>query len=111
MTPDDLDRILSSDDALEPSSGFLKNVMAAAQELPDIPPPTFPWRRFLAGQAALMVMAAAGTPLLEKWGAGLTPLAARLAPLAAIAPEFGCAVAATLVAVGVAAIPWLLARS
>jgi RNA polymerase sigma-70 factor, ECF subfamily len=63
-----LKRRCANDDSLEPSSGFLKNVMAAAQELPEIPHPNFPWRRFLTGLEALMVMAAAGTQLLVRWG-------------------------------------------
>ncbi len=110
MTPDDLDRILSSDDSLEPSSGFLKNVMAAVQQAPEEFPRTFPWLRFVTGLIALLVMAAAGTLLLMRWGPALTPLAVRLEPFTALAQAFGYVVAATLLTLCIAAIPWLRVR-
>jgi hypothetical protein len=111
MTPDDLDRILSSEDVLEPSSNLAVDVMAAVCRPAEPPARTFPWLRFAAGLAASVTMAAAGTVLLPRSAPVLAPVAARLAPLAAFAPDFGYAAAAMLVSLGVAAIPWLRARS
>jgi hypothetical protein len=111
MTPDDLDRILSSQDDLEPSSGFANKVMAAACRLDAEPPAlTFPWFRFAAGVAASVVMAAAGTVLLLRSGPVLISVTAPLAPLAAVAPEFGYATAAVLLSLGFASLPRLFAR-
>jgi hypothetical protein len=111
MTPDDLDRILSTDDNLEPSSDFVMSVMAAVR-LPDAEPPalTFPWLRFTAGLTASGVMAAAGTTLLLRSGTALTTVTAPLAQLAAVAPELGYAAAAVLLSLGLASVPRLLSR-
>ena len=50
MTDDELDRILSSTDDLEPSSGFTRNVMDAIRREASAPPPIpFPWKRALPG--------------------------------------------------------------
>jgi hypothetical protein len=111
MTPDDVDRVLSSEDEFEPSSDFVTNVMAAARS-PDAEQPalTFPWLRFAAGVGASGLMAAAGTVLLLRSGTALTAVTAPLAPLAAVAPEFGYATAAVLLSVGLACAPRLIAR-
>jgi hypothetical protein len=111
MTPDDLDRILSSEDDLEPSSDFSTDVMATVR-WPETEPRslTFPWFRFAAGLAASGVMAAAGTVLLLRSGPALIAVTAPLAPLAAVAPEFGYATAAVLLSLGLASVPRLLAR-
>ena len=108
MTPDDLDRVLSTDDNLEPSSDFVMNVMAAVR-LSDVEPPalTFPWLRFMAGLTASSVMAAAGTILLLR---SETALATVMAPLAAVAPKLGYAAAAVLLSLGLASVPRLLSR-
>ncbi len=59
MTHDQLDRILSSNDDLVPSSGFVNSVMEAVREDASTPAPIpFPWRRALPG-----VIAAATTVL------------------------------------------------
>jgi len=111
MTPDELDRILSSEDLLEPSSNFAAEVMAAVRLPTDPPARAFPWFRFATGIVASVAMAAAGTVLLTRSAPALASMAARFAPLATLAPEFGYAAAAMLLSLGVAAIPWLRARS
>ncbi|HEY0553230.1 MAG TPA: hypothetical protein VGG20_03135 [Thermoanaerobaculia bacterium] len=50
MTPEDLDRILGSDERIVPSSGFAASVMERAREEAAAPPLLpFPWRRFVLG--------------------------------------------------------------
>jgi hypothetical protein len=50
MSPDDLDRILASEEPLVPSSGFAASVLERMREAASAPPPLpFPWRRFLLG--------------------------------------------------------------
>jgi hypothetical protein len=109
MTPDDLDRILSSEDSLEPSSGFAMNVMDSVRRQAAEPPrPRFPWFRFAAGLAACIALAASGTVLLVRSEPVLAAMAAPLAPLAAHAPELGYAAAAVLAGLGLAWLPrWL----
>jgi len=61
MRQDDLDRILSTEQALLPSSGFLASVMDAVGTEAAAPPPIpFPWKRALPGLAvaALALLAA-----------------------------------------------------
>jgi hypothetical protein len=112
MTPDDLDRILSSEDLLEPSSGFTMELMAAVRRQAAEPSPLrFPWFRFVTGMAACGVMAAAGSVLLLQSGLALTSITAPLASLAAITPELGYAAGAVLVSLAVASLPRLLVRS
>jgi hypothetical protein len=46
----DIDRTLSGEDAIVPSSGFAASVMGAVQREASIPPPIpFPWKRALPG--------------------------------------------------------------
>jgi hypothetical protein len=48
--PEKLDHILSTEDVLMPSSGFLESVMERVREEAAAPPPIpFPWRRFVPG--------------------------------------------------------------
>jgi hypothetical protein len=63
MSHDDLDHILSREEDIVPSSGFVSNVMTALRNEVSAPPPIpFPWRRALPGLAAclaaLVVLAA-----------------------------------------------------
>jgi len=62
---DALDRILSSEDALAPSSGFAARVMdvvdAAASEPPPLP---FPWGRFSLAVIATVASVASGAWLI-----------------------------------------------
>lgn len=50
MTRDDLDRVLSAEDKIVPSSGFASSVMDAVRREAATPPPIpFPWKRALPG--------------------------------------------------------------
>lgn len=58
MTPDDLDRILASEESLIPSSGFAASVMEQVHAAATAPPPLpFPWRRFLLGLFSVSALA------------------------------------------------------
>jgi uncharacterized membrane protein len=71
MIPDDLDRILASEETLLPSSGFAASVMEQVLETATLPPPLpFPWKRFLLGLAAVSVLAA-----ISGWGIASLPIA------------------------------------
>jgi hypothetical protein len=101
MTPDDIDQILSSNDLLEPASGFVMSVMERVHQQADQPPsPAFPWVRFSIGLIACLVLAATGSMLLLKLKPILTILSAPLAFLGGVAPELGYAVAVVLISVG-----------
>ena len=102
MTPEELDRILSSDDRPEPSSGFARNVMASVRREAEEPAPLrFPWWRFAAGVAASGGMAVGATVLVVQSDV----LAASAHPaVTAIAYAF----AMLLVSLGVAAVPHVL---
>jgi hypothetical protein len=53
MRQDDLDRILSEEEEIIPSSGFTASVMDAVRREAAAPPPIpFPWKRALPGLAA-----------------------------------------------------------
>jgi hypothetical protein len=94
----DLDRILSAEEPLAPSSGFAAAVMESVREAAIEPPPLpFPWTRFAAGVIACGVCAASGAALAVStdWSAvsaalGLTE------PLRTGAPELGYAAVALL---------------
>ena len=108
MTTDELDRILSSSDSIEPAAGFSRGVMDAVRERAAQPPPLpFPWGRFAAGLAACALLAASGTILLLRAQAGLEALAA---PLAGVAPELGYAALALLTSAVTASLPRAIAR-
>jgi hypothetical protein len=80
---DELDRILSSEPPLAPSSGFARGVMEAVRREAEEPPPLrFPWARFAIGLLACCGVAAAGTVLAAQLG-----LPALLSGLADPAPE------------------------
>jgi hypothetical protein len=90
MTHDDIDRILSREEELLPSSGFAASVMdAVRREAALLPPIPFPWKRavpgFLAAALALIAVAAVfvvglaqavrqgvGVPLAPGWESSLT---------------------------------------
>ena len=108
---DELDRILSSDDSLEPASGFAGGVMEAvrrqAAEPARIP---FPWRRFGVGLVACVTLAAAGAALLAQAEPFLLAMAAALAPLAAAGPALGYAAIALVVSMALARLPSAFSR-
>jgi hypothetical protein len=102
MTPDDLDRMLSSEDMLEPSSGFVVSVMESVRRQATEPAPRgFPWLRFATGLTSCLVTAASGSMLLLRHLPTLTTLTASLAFLGGVAPELGYAVAAALLSFGI----------
>ncbi len=112
MTPGEIDRILSSEDMLTPSSNFVTETMAAIRQQASEPSYLpFPWFRFAAGLVASGGMAATGTVILSRvepvWGA----LAAPLAQLGRVAPELGYAAAAILVSLGLAFLPRLFSSA
>ena len=84
MSHDEIDRILSHDEELLPSSGFAASVMDAVRREAAVPPPIpFPWKRALPGLAAWVVALvaailggvsqlghpAAAAPLWANWAA------------------------------------------
>jgi len=80
MTRDALDRILSAEDQIVPSSGFAASVMDAVRREAATPPPIpFPWKRALPG-LVLGIVALAG--LLVAGFAPRTPENAPAAPSA-----------------------------
>ena len=96
MTPEDIDQILSSNDLLEPASGFVMSVMEAVHQQASEPPSRgFPWFRFAMGLIGCLVAAASGTILLLTVGPARA-LSAPLAFLTRLEPEFGCVTAALL---------------
>jgi hypothetical protein len=104
VTSDDLDRLLSDEEQLVPSSGFAASVMAEIGGEASVPPALpFPWMRALPGLAALVV-ALAGTAwnsvgLLND--AGSDSFSRELARLFTIAgtPEIGWTALTVVVAV------------
>lgn len=99
MTPEELDRILSSETAPEPSAGFATNVMKSVRREAEEPAALrFPWGRFAAGIAASGAMAVCGTVLLLQSD---ILAAAAPGPVPAIVYSF----AMVLVSLGVAAVP------
>jgi hypothetical protein len=95
---DDLDRMLSSEEPLAPSSGFAAAVMDSVREAAMEPPPLpFPWTRFAAGVIACGVSAAAGAALIVSTDWSALPVAREIMEsLRAVEPEIGYAAAAVL---------------
>jgi hypothetical protein len=56
MKPDELDCVLSREAEINPSSGFVRSVMAAVRSEAAAPPPIpFPWKRALPGLLVFVV--------------------------------------------------------
>src|SRR5262245_60397635 len=111
MTDDRLERILSAEDSLEPSSGFAASVMDAVRVQAHEPPPLrFPWPRFAVGLVACLTLAAAGAALGPRAEQLALVLAAPLQPLAAVSRELGYAALALIVSLALTRLPRLLAR-
>ena len=53
----DMDRLLSSEPDLLPSSGFAASVMSAVRDTAEVPPLPFPWARFATGLALCVLVA------------------------------------------------------
>jgi hypothetical protein len=61
MRQDDIERMLASEDPIEPTAGFTAGVMEAVRREAETPVPiAFPWRRAVPG----MVLAVVGTCVL-----------------------------------------------
>ena len=104
MTPEELDRILSSEQTLEPSCGFARNVMASVRREAEEPAPLrFPWWRFAAGVAASGGMAVGATVLLVQSDV-------LAAPAHPAVPAIAYAFAMLLVSLGIAAVPHVLSK-
>ena len=56
MRNDDLDRLLSRDSEIVPSSGFILSVMDAVRSESSVPPLQFPWKLALPGLIATIVV-------------------------------------------------------
>jgi len=99
----DLDRALSDDDPLVPSSGFAARVMDAVQDAQGEPPPlAFPWRPFAIGLVACLVWAASLISITNRLDRGLLREVAAPFADAGPLPMYAAAVAlATLIVVGV----------
>lgn len=75
---DDLDRILGSEERLEPSSGLADSIMEAVREEAHAPAPlAFPWLRLVPGIAVSVALLVAGTVMVLSHGipesAAITP--------------------------------------
>lgn len=87
MEPDNLDRILGSEEELVPSSGFVSGVMDRVREEAAAPEPiAFPWNRVLPGAVAVaiglvwcvvqlsrMILAEPATPVPLHFAGVMTP--------------------------------------
>jgi H+/gluconate symporter-like permease len=77
MRDADLDRILSKEEEILPSSGFAASVMEAVQREASAPPPIpFPWKRALPGLCAtglMLVSVVVASILLLNHGAASRP--------------------------------------
>lgn len=74
MRPDDVNRILSREEEILPSAGFVDSVMEAVRQEAAAPPPIpFPWKRALpllvAGGVTLVLVIAVAVAELSRGGA------------------------------------------
>jgi len=85
MKSDEIDRALTREVEIIPSSGFVRSVMAAVRSEAAAPPPIpFPWKRALPGLLACLVAIAFRSPASESesvipqavthWINGVAPL-------------------------------------
>jgi len=78
MKQDEIDRILSREDEILPSSGFAVSVMDAVRREASVPPPIpFPWKRALPGLLvagfALVLVLVAGVVAIAQLDKASTP--------------------------------------
>lgn len=72
---DDIDRLMTADDTIVPSSGFASEVLAAVRaSVESPPPPRFPWGRFSLGIGTCLLWAAAGLTVLGGVDLSLPPI-------------------------------------
>jgi len=73
VSNDDIDRVLSGEDTIVPSSGFTASVMETVRRDAETPPPIpFPWKRAMPGLVSCVGALAAFLSLgvaLPGWGA------------------------------------------
>src|SRR5262245_45020506 len=106
---EDIDRLLRTPDGVEPSPGFVAEVMVAVRrEHRDEPAPSFPWLPLGAGLAVAAALAATGALLLSRVEGTSAALAASSWVMARCAPVLMAAVA-TLLGLGLARLPRALA--
>ena len=92
MKDEDIDRILSRNDEILPSSGFSVSVMDAVRREAAAPPPIpFPWKRALPGVVAgaialLLVLGASISAILRLTRESITPQLAMPSP--SVSPLF-----------------------
>ena len=113
MKPDDLDRWLTDEEAIVPSSGFSASVMeAVAREASTPPPIPFPWMRALPGLASLGVALLAAVAGITFLGAGPADEAARpiVQQVISAGGQARWIAAALMVTVASLAWSWRLAR-
>ncbi len=93
---DELDRILSEDEEILPSSGFAASVMEAVRREASTPPPIpFPWKHALPGLAAAALALVLGpVQAFRGGGSGAAAAAPLVAWVAALVPVLQAAVAA-----------------
>ena len=104
MTPEELDRILGSDEALDASPRFAGNVMTRVRREAEAPAPLrFPWWRFAAGLVGSGGMAVGGAVLLS-------PLEVLASPPPATVLAIVYAFAMLVVSLGAAAVPRVLSK-
>lgn len=109
---DNLDRILSSEEELAPSSGFPASVMERVRQEAAAPEPiAFPWKRVLPA-AILVAVGLAWCVVQLVWmgiAAANTPVLTRLHPAALFTPVAAGA-AWIMAAMGASLLSWLFAR-
>lgn len=98
---DEIDRLLSSEERLEPSSGFAAAAMAAVREAATEPPPLpFPWGRLVSGLVVCCGLTLSGAALAMSADLSAATLPVPLPQLATVAPELGLAGATILASFG-----------
>jgi len=112
MKPENLDRILGSEEELSPSSGFVACVMERVRQEAAAPAPLpFPWKRALPGMIVVGVGLVWCLVQLVRMGIAeaKTPVLITMHPATLMTPHIESA-GAVAAALGVSLLSWLLAR-
>jgi len=111
MMPDELDEILRSDEAIEPSPGFVSAVMRTVYRQSAEPPPLrFPWSRFGIGLAACALMTASAGALWSRVEVSAPRVLIHLASLNSVLPQLAYATATILITLVLLSLPRLTGR-
>jgi hypothetical protein len=111
MMPDELDEILRSDEAIEPSPGFVSAVMRTVyRESAEPPPLRFPWSRFGVGVAACALMTASAGTLWSRVEVSAPRVLIHLASLNSVLPQLAYATATILITLVLLSLPRLTGR-